>query len=683
VSATPKPSLPLSFQVIIALAAIALASVAQYAHTILKRDMTSLLFFGAAAIFWVAAFAQQRIASDICLDTRADPPEAQRFQRRKAWPFAIGSFAFAGITFLTSTGNEFTIDNVATWALSIALFLYAFWEPEKSWAEWRLSLRSGYERMLEAFSNGLHLSGRMVLLTFIVLLGVFFYYHNLDGVPGEMDSDHAEKILDVNDVVTNGLRPIFFERNTGREPLEFYLISALVEFGRHPINHMALKLVTATTGLLVIPATFLFVSELFSQDLAFLTATLVAISKWPVTIARMGLRFPFTPVFIAPMVYFLFRALKYQRRNDFLITGFFLGAGLYGYNAFRIAPVLVVVFLALWPLIGHRLERTSVRAYAANSLLIFVFALVIFAPLLRYSVDHPENFWYRVLTRLADQERPVSSEPIGTLGSNAINAVLMFNWTGDEAWPNSIPGDPALDYVSGGLFLLGVVYAVYQLIRFRERSYAFVLVGLAIMLLPTALSLAFPNENPSNARAGGAIPFVFVLVALPLAWLWRSLKQIRPGPAAIGLIVLLLTTIAGINYVRYFRDFDQSYREKSWNSDEVALVIRGFAESVGDYAHAWILLYPHWVDTRNVAINMGRIGWEQTLADVEQTQGHAKDANNKLYVLNPNDAEHLVRLQDIMPNGQLRVFKSRTPGHDFVLWYVPGEIAPDTSLGAR
>jgi hypothetical protein len=365
------------------------------------------------------------------------------------------------------------------------------------------------------------------------------------------------------------------------------------------------------------------------------------------------------------------------------MTGFFLGAGLYGYNAFRIAPFLVVAFLALWPLIGRRIELASLRAYAANSLLIFVFALVIFAPLLGYSVDHPENFWYRVLTRLADEERPVSSNPVETLGSNAMNAVLMFNWTGDEAWPNSIPGDPALDYVSGGLFLLGVVYAVYQLIRFRERSYAFVIMGLAIMLLPTALSLAFPNENPSNARAGGAIPFVFVLVALPLAWLWRSLKQFRPGPAAIGVTMVLLAAIAGINYVRYFRDFDQSYREKSWNSDEVAQVIRGFAESVGDYAHVWILLYPHWIDTRNVAINMRRIGWDQTLADVEQAQSHAKDANNKLYVLNPNDAEHLVRLQDIMPNGQLRVFKSRTPGHNFVLWYVPGEIAPDTPPVAR
>lgn len=682
-NATDTRPLALPFDVLVAFGAIVLAGAAEYAHTILHRDMPSLFLLAVSVLLWILALGRGRVSVDSRLDAAEKPAGAPGAPRRRVGLFAIGAFVLAGITFLTSTGNEFTIDNIATWVLSIVLFLFAFWERGEISTEWRQVLRVGPGQIFRATASGMRISSRVVLLTLVILLGGFFYYHNLDGVPGEMDSDHAEKILDVNDVVTNGLRPIFFERNTGREPLEFYLIAALVELGSHPIDHMALKLVTATAGLLVIPATFLFVSELFAHDLAFLTAALVAISKWPITIARMGLRFPFTPVFIAPMVYFLFRGLKYQRRNDFLMTGFFLGAGLYGYNAFRIAPVLVAAFLVLWPLLGRRVQWASLQTYAVNSILIFVFALVIFTPLLRYSVDHPENFWYRVLTRLANEERPAISDPLGTLGSNTVNAALMFNWTGDEAWPNSIPGDPALDYVSGGLFLLGVVYALYQLVRHRERSFAFVLIGLAIMLLPTALSLAFPNENPSNARAGGAIPFVFILVALPLAWLWRSLNQVRPGPAVVGVIVLLLAGIAGINYVRYFRDFDQSYRDKSWNSDEVAQVIRGFAESVGDYDHAWILLYPHWVDTRNVAINMGRIGWDQTLADVEQAQDQAKDANNKLYVLNPKDAEHLTRLQDIMPNGQLRVFKSRTPGHNFVLWYVPGDIAPDTPPGAK
>jgi hypothetical protein len=491
-----------------------------------------------------------------------------------------------------------------------------------------------------------------------------------------MDSDHAEKVLDVNDVVNNGLRPIFFERNTGREPLEFYMIAALVEFGEHPIDHMALKLVTATMGFLVIPGTLLLARELFDEDVAFLAAVLVAIGKWPITIARMGLRFPFTPVLIAPMVYFLIRALKYQRRNDFLMMGLFLGAGMFGYNAFRMAPVLVVAFLGLWLLMG-KVTRPELPRFVGNSLLAVALSVIIFVPLLRYSVGRPESFWYRVLTRVSSEEQALPANVAGVLAQNLANAGAMFNWTGDEAWPNSIPGDPALDYVSGGLFLLGIAYALNRLARFRERSFAFLLLGLVVMLLPTALAVAFPNENPSNVRAGGAIPFVFIVVALPIAWIFRSVKASWSSLAAGALVVLLLAVIARVNYVRYFRDFNQSYQERSWNSEQVAHVIRGFAHTVGDFDHAYIMLYPHWIDTRNVAINMGKIGWNQTLPNADAAEAQKLDGMNKLFVLNVQDQENLVRLQEIFPNGQLRTFHARTPGHDFIVWYVPGTIAPN------
>ncbi len=675
-----------------ALGATTLAVGAQFAHTFLQHDLAALVLFAASLVLWLPAI----IPSRVTISTRIDEtiPPLSRGRRVSPW-FILGVVALAALTFLSSTDNQFTFDNVAAWVLSVAVFLYAFWEPEKSWSEWEAWLRERWG----ALRGGIRLSPRALALVVILLVAWFFYFYNLDGVPGEMDSDHAEKVLDVNDVVTNGLRPIFFERNTGREPLEFYLISGLVVVGQHPIDFMALKLVTATMGLLVIPAAFLFTRELFDDRVALIAAALIAISKWPVTIARMGLRFPFTPVFVAPLLFFLFRALKYRHRNDFLMTGLFLGAGLFGYNAFRIAPVLVAAFLALWLLLG-KIERARLREYILNSVLVFAFALVVFMPLFRYSLDHPDEFWYRVLTRLSTEETAITTNPLQTLAQNGVNAALMFNWTGDEAWPNSIPGDPALDFISGGLFVLGLAFSVYRLVRYRERAYLFVLVGLAIMLLPTALSIAFPNENPSNVRAGGAIPFVFIIVALPLAWL---VNQFRPEPmeanpafpsgvASAGarsrvrmpvFVGILLVVIAGANFTRYFIDFNASYREFSWNSSEVASVLRGFADSVGDFDHVYIMLYPHWIDTRNVAANMGQIGWDQTLPNAEAAQAQAGDGSNKLYVLNPKDSKNLTRLQEILPSGQERIFHSRTPGHDFVLWYVPGTIAPVEPLESK
>jgi hypothetical protein len=518
-----------------------------------------------------------------------------------------------------------------------------------------------------------------------MIIGVFFYYYDLDATPAEMDSDHAEKLLDVNDIVNGGRAPIFFERNTGREPMQFYLTAAFVNLTQHPIDHMALKLITALLGVLVIPFTYLVARELFDEDVALVAALLIAVGKWPLTIARMGLRFPFTPVFLAPTVFFLFRALKYGRRNDVLMAGLFLGLGLLGYNAFRLAPALVIAFLVLgW--LTRRMSMAQTVRYIENSVLMFLLALFVVMPLARYMVEEPERVWYRAATRLMGEGSLHLNNPVEVFAQNSIKAALMFNWTGDSAWPNSLPGDPALDYLSGGLFLLGVVYAAYRLARYRESAYAFVLLGIVIMLLPSALSLAFPNENPSVVRAGGAIPFVFTIAALPLAWLLRALRMALADlpwgrVAIVAMMVLFFVVMARANFLRYFRDFDANYRQASWNSSDVAAVIRAFADSVGDVEHAWILLYPHWIDTRNVAINLRHIGWEQTLPSAMDAQAHADDPANKLYILNTGDVANLAGLRQIFPTGQERIFHARTPGHDFVIFYVPGVAQTGEFLG--
>ena len=663
----------------LALAAMAFAVLAQNLHTHRQADDAARVLFLVAIGVWLFVL----FAAPVTIGTRLAHIPAEEKPRPLARAFVISAFALAALTFLFSSGNEFNADNVLAWFLSIAVFLYAFWIPEKNWEAWLARLVSARKMFVE----GVRLSPTVLALVGVILVGIVFYYHDLDATPAEMTSDHAEKLLDVNDVVNGGLAPIFFERNTGREPLQFYLTAAFVKLTGHPIDHMALKLITALMGVLVIPFTFLLARELFDDDVALFAAFLIAIAKWPLTIARMGLRFPFTPVFVAPTVYFLFRALKSGRRNDFLMAGLFLGLGLLGYNAFRLAPLLVIVFIVWWWW-THRLTLTQTRALIVNSALMFTLALFVVMPLVRYMTERPEMVWYRAATRLVGEGQATVSDPLDVFASNLVNAALMFNWTSDAAWPNALPNDPALDYVSGGLFVLGVTYALYRLARYRENAYAFVLGGLAIMLLPSALALAFPNENPSVVRAGGAIPFVFIVVALPLAWVWRAgralLAEFAWGRAAtLVTIVMLFALIGRANYLRYFVDFDANYRRASWNSSEVAAVIRGFASSVGDVEHAWILLYPHWIDTRNVAINMHRIGWEQTLPNADAARAHANEPTNKLYILHPNDQANLTRLREIFPGAQERVFHARTPGHDFIVFYVPGAVAPGQVLGPR
>jgi hypothetical protein len=64
-----------------------------------------------------------------------------------------------------------------------------------------------------------------VLILFAAGMAIFFRIYRLAEVPSEPYSDHAEKLLDVYDVL-QGKTSIFFARNTGREAMQFYLTAA-------------------------------------------------------------------------------------------------------------------------------------------------------------------------------------------------------------------------------------------------------------------------------------------------------------------------------------------------------------------------------------------------------------------------------------------------------------------------
>ena len=98
----------------------------------------------------------------------------------------------------------------------------------------------------------------------VLLLTVFFRFYLLNKVPGEMFSDHAEKLLDVMDIL-EGKFPIFFVRNTGREALQFYVTAAIIKIFKTGISFTSLKLGTAFFGFLALPFIYLLGKQLFNK----------------------------------------------------------------------------------------------------------------------------------------------------------------------------------------------------------------------------------------------------------------------------------------------------------------------------------------------------------------------------------------------------------------------------------
>ncbi len=573
-----------------------------------------------------------------------------RGARRTTRHLLVGTALVAGLVAWALSGdNTFRLAGVLAWWTAVGVWLVAWWDGEFRLPRPRLRAEQG---------------GYLAAAVIIVLLGAVFRFYQLEAIPPEMTSDHAEKLLDVRDVL-EGARPIFFPRNTGREPAQFYvtaLIAGPLGFG---LSHMALKFGTALVGWLTLPLIIWAVrwGGGYSRRVALLTGFLAAISKWHVSITRVGLRFPYTPLASALTLGFLLRAMRSSADRNWVLTGLALGFGLYGYTASRILPLVVLVGLGLWAWRTPGVSWAG-RGYAAMraGLLVALSAGLAFLPLLRFSLERPDLFWYRSVTRVAEG---MAEPSLSTFLLNVRNALLMFHVRGDVVWVNGVPGDPALDRVTGLLFLVGLGVLAVRLARRPALPDALVFISWPLLLLPSILALAWPNENPSLVRTGGAIPVVMLIAALGANALLRRIERpLGVWPARAGLVAALGLALV-LNWRTYFTVYPRIYAQASWNSTEIAAEIERLAPAVGGVDFVYIFSYPHWVDTRNVAFNMGMPDWNRVLFEVSEIADASPEV--RAIVFHPADVANRQAVFDLWPGACRWVVPSRTPGKEFIV----------------
>lgn len=595
------------------------------------------------------------------------------------WRVAGAAAALSLLTFITASNNTFTPLGVTAWVASLALWLVAFWDGSVSWraiVSWRWSGEFRWSFTSPPF-----------LLMVVIGIAATVRLARLDTVPIEMTSDHVEKLLDVERII-EGRCPIFLRNNGGREVLGFYLYAlASSALGLDTPTHLLLKTVNAVIGLLTLPLIYLAAREI-SDDaaLALLAALAAGLAWWPNSISRNGLRFPLAPFFAALALWLFIRALKRRERNSALLAGLALGLGLYGYTAIRIMPIVMALAFGLYALCSWR-RATALEAvrWLALAGVVFVAAAI---PLLRYAYDNPDAFLFRTLTRITGDPGETRPPNWDVFLGNVWNSLRMFHWTSDFAWLVSPPGQPALDWVMGGLFVGGLGVLSYRAVSRRGWLEAFLVLGIPAALLPSTLALAFPIENPSLSRAGSALPLVFIVVALGLRLLLETGRRLLAGRAGtrlgLGLVSVALLAIYPINNRILFVDYAEHYARTARNASEVGQVIHGFATSIGSYDTAWVRPYPHWVDTRAVGMYAGNFYRDYAIGFAELADTQAMPGP-KLFIFHLQDTEArpdgepptLPELRRLYPNGQLSTFKSQRPENkDFLMYFVPAAPMP-------
>jgi hypothetical protein len=393
-----------------------------------------------------------------------------------------------------------------------------------------------------------------LVIVLAVAAGLRFYH--LPGRPVGLHYDEAANGILAGEIASGLKTPIFIPSYTGKEVLFFYWTALWMRlFG---ITPLALRLAAASIGVATVAATAWAVGELLHDHpgarwIALVTAGFLATSFWHLVLSRYGFRAITQPLLQALTVAALWRGLRLDRPHSAapakmgwsLVAGLFCGMTAHTYLAARAFPIPLAAALLALLVSGQDNARERL-----SQLAIFVAAAaLVLAPLGYYWLRHPGSFMART--------SQVAGGSVADAWEGVVACLKMFFLRGDPYIRFNLPHRPLFAPIVAALFILGLAVAVGRLVRLLRvpqrpssslsaASLVLLLVLTPVMLLPSAL--AGHEITPSNLRAVGLLPFVYVFPALGL-WALAdvSCRLLKPGrhlirvllPASFFLLLLL------------------------------------------------------------------------------------------------------------------------------------------------
>ncbi len=407
----------------------------------------------------------------------------------------------------------------------------------------------------------------VISLALIVIIAAFFRLYNITQTPPGLYPDEAMDGTNAQEALATHNFKVFYPENNGREGL-FMDIQALsiTAFGNEP---WALRIVSSIFGILTVLGLYFLAKILFKSKkeyavkIALLSAFLMATNFWHINFSRISFRAIMAPFFLVWAVYFILKSFDEEKYKSAIIAGIFYGLGFYSYIAFRATPLIIAVIFGYW-LVKYPLSR---KRLVKKFVVLFLVSLIVFAPLGYYFVKHPADF----MGRTTQVSIFSSASPLKSLADNTIKTLGMFNFAGDSNWRHNYSGAPELFFPVGIMFLIGIFFAIYCLIKnfklpstshpevFSEGSrlpFYILLSWFITAMLPVVIS----NEGiPHALRSILMIPPVIILAAFGGIITYEKLREILKSKISKNILLyalyFLLFTILVSAYITYFIDW--------------------------------------------------------------------------------------------------------------------------------
>jgi 4-amino-4-deoxy-L-arabinose transferase-like glycosyltransferase len=522
------------------------------------------------------------------------------------------------------------------------------------------------------------------LLIAILAVAVFLRFYRLETLPRGPYYDEAANGILSSEIATGREFPLFIRSYTGKEVLWFYAVAAAMKV--LGVNLLSMRLTSALFGIATVAVTYWLGLELFDEEdqatrhgIGLMAAALAAVNFWHIVISRYGFRAISQPLLQALMLLFLWRGLRRGGRWNLILAGLFCGATAYTYLSSRIVPIALLPWvIGLW--IASRSQR---RLVASRILLFGLVAAIAFAPLGIFFLRNPETFAAR-MGQVSVFNPELNQGDVWRALWRSIGAALgMFTVRGDPQSRFGVIGRTVFDPVVGVFFYLGILFALYKVVRGKPAErvlYLSLLLWVPLLLVPSILGV---KEVPHSLRAIGVMPVMFFFPALGLSaatrWLAGRTARLRwlAGPtvslALAGALLVEGGILAGWDYFAVWGADPVPYYE---NDNDLADAARTLNE-IDEDKEIWIssMHYRH-PTMAFLAHSYLRAHW---LVDGQVLAFPAADGPGAIYVFThlafPDRS--LLDLLDTVAQGERYV--GPDGGLAYLVYRLPPGVVPDIS----
>ncbi len=633
---------------------------------------------------------------------------------RRSWALVGLAGLCAAVTVrLISSGPQSYWPAFGFWVAGMGLFMAAFvrwpgWRPlARRWGGWLVANRQ-----------------EIAIVGGLTLVALALRAFDLGHIPWLLHDDEGAFGWEARRVLS-GVQPNMFTVGYLDHPTLFFFIQALSLrlFGG---TVAGLRAVSAIAGALTVPALYLFVRSLLGGEalrpalkhraerakspagtvvqpeelcsfsamalasrsglrrLALMAAALLAVSHYHVHYSRLALNNVWDPLWACLIFFLLNEGRRRSRAWLYALAGIALGLSLYFYASSRLTLLLVAILLGYDMLTTEQFWRKG----AAHVTVLVTGALLAYLPFLLFLKGHAYAFLIagqRISILgpgrwLATQQAATGRSAISLLAEQFTRTLLAFNYYPDRMVSRLYnPGVPLLDFVSGILFVFGLVYATSRL---RERGY-FLLSAWFWLIIVFCGTLV--EKPPGSPRLILISPVLSVLAAVGLAGLLdvarRALSLKQPTVERVALVVL--TLVAALNVHFYFWQYTPSRRFGTFRMEQTNAIGHylaqtsplpsGGSEGGKGPRRAYIVGPPHIFFKYNIGFVSDADGVDVTAPVTDPTTFVAGD-RDAVFVFVPERLGELDVVRRFYPGGRLRTFTDEV-SHDtlFVAYEVESE----------